>query len=166
MRARRYTAVSNSRTASASCASLCLIFSITVLTHKAVGGRKNYIGKALSTDATRISDFLGFGYNSMGSYFNPVSIIIINSGLKLAIDLAWLITLDAIYNLYKHWHVRLCSSDKFSFYRELSEQTEPQHGRSRRAVLELPETEAHNFQVDKQSTFYTNAPCKVSPRRS
>ncbi len=69
---------------------------------------------------------LGFGVNSMGAHFNPVSMSIVNSESKAALDWAYDATCAGLYTLYNT--AKLCGKETCGFCTQIKEQIEDKTG--------------------------------------
>ena len=96
---------------------------------------------------------IGIGMNSMGSHFNPVSLNIVNSESRDAIQKSWSSTVSGLFNLFEQ--VTLCESEKCGFCVMIKEQVSGTEGRLFREYLTSEEGIRHHFQVDKPSSDCT-----------
>ncbi len=69
---------------------------------------------------------LGFGVNSMGAHYNPVSISIVNSESKTSLDWAYDATCAGLYALYNT--AKLCGKETCRFCKQIKEQIEDKTG--------------------------------------
>ncbi len=98
---------------------------------------------------------IGIGMNSMGSHFNPVSIHIVNSESKQAIECSFTTTIPGLNNLYQQ--VKLCDSDECGLCRQLDVQVQGQYWKMFWEVLTKSAAQNNEFPIDKPSSDRTNS---------
>ncbi len=69
---------------------------------------------------------LGFGVNSMGAHYNPVSISIVHLESKTSLDWAYDATCAGLYALYNT--AKLCGKETCGFCTQIKEQIEDKSG--------------------------------------
>ena len=95
---------------------------------------------------------IGFGMNSMGAHFNPVSLSIVNSESKEAIKSAYTATCSGVYTLYNQ--ACLCDDKSCGFCTQLFEQiSEP--GSLWKKQLASDEAANMKYMLDKPSSDST-----------
>jgi hypothetical protein len=69
---------------------------------------------------------VAFGMNSMGAHYNPVSISIVNSESKIALDSSYNANCAGLYAMYNTAH--LCGKENCGFCTQIQEQIEAKSG--------------------------------------
>ena len=99
---------------------------------------------------------IGFGMNSMGAHFNPVSLSIVNSESKVALKNAYKATCTGLYLLYKE--TTICKDLACSFCVHIAEQLSPGNGfREWQAHLASREGLDEYYHLDKPSSDHSPA---------
>jgi hypothetical protein len=96
---------------------------------------------------------LGFGVNSLGAHYNPVSISIVNSESKTALDWAYDATCAGLYTLYNK--AKLCDKETCGFCTQIREQIEDKTG-TFKARLASEDATNMFFPLDKPSSDNPN----------
>jgi hypothetical protein len=94
---------------------------------------------------------LGFGLNSMGNHYNPLSISIVNSESIDSITTSWKNTAKGLYGLLKE--VLICNDDECNFCCMLREQIKGEECRPWLDHLESDEGLEGEFPVDKPASY-------------
>ena len=96
---------------------------------------------------------IGFGMNSMGAHFNPVSMSIANSESKEAIKAAYSATCAGLYSLYNT--ARLCKNESCGFCTQVLEQISEPEGRPWKEQLASDDAANLRYMLDKPSSDHT-----------
>jgi hypothetical protein len=92
---------------------------------------------------------LGFGVNSMGANYNPVSISLVNSESKTSLEWSYNATCAGLYALYNT--AKLCGKETCGFCTQIKEQTEDKTGTFKNRLASEDATKLF-FPLDKPSS--------------
>jgi len=93
---------------------------------------------------------IGFGMNSLGAHFNPVSVSIVNSESKDAMQSAYEATCNGLYTLYNS--AVLCQNPKCGFCTQVLEQVSGEDGAKWRQHIGSDEAANLHYKLDKPSS--------------
>jgi hypothetical protein len=93
---------------------------------------------------------LGFGLNSMGAHFNPVSVSIVNSESKEAMASAYQATCNGLYTLYNT--AVLCEDPSCGFCTQILEQVSEDGGTKWKQHLLSDDAANCHYQLEKPSS--------------
>ena len=109
-------------------------------------GAFNWCGKEIA--------LIGFGMNSMGAHFNPVSFSIVNSESKEGIENSYKATCGGLYSMYNT--ATLCSNAECGFCTQIIHQMtnpiEPEKGAEWSRCLLTVDAENSHYQLDNPSS--------------
>jgi hypothetical protein len=106
---------------------------------------------------------IGFGMNSMGAHFNPVSVSIVNSESKQAISAAYDATCNGLYTLYNS--AVLCEDSSCGFCEQIREQVSDDGGTKWKRHLLSDDAANLHYKLEKPSSDSTPS-CLHGPRKS
>lgn len=111
----------------------------------------NWCGKEIA--------LIGFGVNSMGAHFNPVSFSIVNSESKEGIKSSYKATCSGLYTMYNS--AVLCASDECGFCtqirHEMSDPKDPEKGSEWHKYLLSDDGKNCHFKLDNPSSDNSGA---------
>jgi hypothetical protein len=93
---------------------------------------------------------LGFGLNSMGAHFNPVSVSIVNSESKEAMEAAYQATCNGLFTLYNS--AVLCEDPSCGFCTQIFEQISDDGGTKWKQYLLSDDAANLHYKLEKPSS--------------